>query len=106
MICTDKTGTLTQSEMTVREVWVGSQPFRVEGVGYAPEGAIVGLQGAITQGQVAQDWLDCLRAAALCNNARWLPPGEGSPHWSILGDPTEAALLVVARKARIDPEVA
>ncbi|GIW35968.1 MAG: haloacid dehalogenase [Meiothermus sp.] len=106
VICTDKTGTLTQNEMTVREVWVGGQPFRVEGVGYAPEGAIVGSQGASTSSQVSQDLQDCLRAAALCNNARLLPPGEGRPRWSILGDPTEAALLVVAQKAGIDPEVA
>ncbi len=106
VICTDKTGTLTQNEMTVREVWVGGQPFRVEGVGYTPEGAIVGSTGASTSSQVSQDLLDCLRAAALCNNARLLPPAEQTPRWSILGDPTEAALLVVARKAGIDPETA
>lgn len=108
VICTDKTGTLTQNEMTVREVWVGGQPFRVEGVGYTPEGAVSEptlAPDTSTQPGALQDRQDCLRAAALCNNARLLPPGE-SPRWSILGDPTEAALLVVARKAGIDPETA
>ncbi|MCX7782470.1 MAG: cation-transporting P-type ATPase [Meiothermus sp.] len=107
VICTDKTGTLTQNEMTVREVWVGGQPFRVEGVGYAPEGAIVASAEAPDQSTpqgALQDLQDCLRAAALCNNARLLPPGEETPRWNILGDPTEAALLVVARKAGVDPE--
>ena len=51
---------------------------------------------------VTGDLRDLLQAASLCNNARLLPPSEETPRWSILGDPTEAALLVAAKKAQID----
>lgn len=102
VICTDKTGTLTQNEMTVRELWAAGQRFSVSGVGYGPEGKITPLG---TPGYASLHPLNqCLAAAALCNNARLLPPSGESPRWSILGDPTEAALLVVAAKAGIDSQ--
>jgi len=108
VICTDKTGTLTQNEMTVRQIWVGGRTYGVTGAGYAPEGALqeepgeeLGLDAELCAG----DLTACLVAAVRCNNARLIAPGEGTerqPGWQILGDPTEAALLVVARKAGID----
>jgi len=105
VICTDKTGTLTQNEMTVRELWVARRRFKVSGVGYGPEGEIresgVGMPvGAYGDRPLQQ----CLAATALCSNARLLPPNRESARWSILGDPTEAALLVTAGKAGIDLE--
>ncbi|HQE92714.1 MAG TPA: cation-transporting P-type ATPase [Anaerolineae bacterium] len=99
VICTDKTGTLTQNEMTVSDLWAGDRRLTVSGVGYTPEGQL--LEG----GNVAlidADIQELLRAALLCNNARLLPPNGETAHWTILGDPTEAALIVVARKAGLD----
>jgi P-type Ca2+ transporter type 2C len=100
VICTDKTGTLTKNEMTVRALWVAGQNYDVSGIGYAPEGAFT------AQGQIvaSSDIQACLRATALCNNARLVEPNESENHWHILGDPTEAALLVAARKAELNLE--
>lgn len=107
VICTDKTGTLTQNEMTVRQLWVGGRTYAVTGSGYAPEGEVK-LEEAVQGIGPAQDQPDLaafLTAAVRCNNARLLAPGEGSneqPGWHILGDPTEAALLVAAVKVKVD----
>lgn len=100
VICTDKTGTLTQNEMTVREVWVGGQRLAVSGVGYTPTGQI-GQTAAMTAA-LQTDLHAFLRSAALCNNARLLPPNHTTAQWTVLGDPTEAALRVVARKGGVD----
>ncbi|MCE7985854.1 MAG: cation-transporting P-type ATPase [Caldilinea sp. CFX5] len=99
VICTDKTGTLTQNEMTVRDLWVADQRLAVSGIGYAPEGQI-GAGVALTKAPSA-DLHQFLLSAALCNNARLLPPNGETSQWTILGDPTEAALLVAARKGGI-----
>ncbi|MBJ6752469.1 cation-translocating P-type ATPase [Geomonas anaerohicana] len=97
VICTDKTGTLTQNEMTVREIWLEGTAHEVSGVGYAP-------RGEIGQGAPGADLTRLLTAAALCNDARLVEPqGEGEP-WCIIGDPTEGALIVAARKGGVDPE--
>lgn len=98
VICTDKTGTLTQNEMTVRALWAGCE-IEVSGVGYAPEG------GLMVEGQPLEDeklsQLELLfKSATLCNNAKLLPPDSRSQGgWKILGDPTEGSLLVLAKKA-------
>lgn len=101
VILSDKTGTLTQNEMTVRELWVGGRNLTVSGVGYAPSGVIQapGVDSAVP---VDDDLRQLLVAAGLCNNARVLPPNHETPHWSVLGDPTEAALLVMAPKGGVD----
>ena len=107
VICTDKTGTLTQNEMTVRELWVGGRTFAVTGTGYVPEGEVreeKGVQSALGSAP-GEDLRQFLVAAVRCNNARLLAPEEdkaGQHGWRILGDPTEAALLVVAVKAKVD----
>jgi Ca2+-transporting ATPase len=101
VICTDKTGTLTQNEMTVHDVWLAGRRLTVTGVGYAPEGQI--LDGDRPLPAPAESDLRALLAAAvLCNNARLLPPEGESASWTVLGDPTEAALLVTAAKAGLD----
>ena len=103
VICTDKTGTLTQNEMTVRNLWVAGRNLTVTGVGYAPEGQILDGEKPISKppsGELRQ----LLLAGALCNNSRLLPPSEESVRWTILGDPTEAALRVVAIKGGLDLE--
>lgn len=102
VICTDKTGTLTQNEMTVRDIWTPTGIWSVTGTGYAPEGRVepVGRRDAPEDGSVRA----LLTSAALCANARLLPPREQRHRWGVIGDPTEAALLVAARKAGIDPD--
>ncbi|MBW7882103.1 MAG: cation-transporting P-type ATPase [Caldilineaceae bacterium] len=95
VICTDKTGTLTQNAMTVRDIWVAGTRIRVTGAGYEPVGAFCPEQDAAPADRALHD---LLVAASLCNNARVLPPESGREHWSVLGDPTEAALQVAALK--------
>lgn len=98
-ICADKSGTLTQNQMTVREIWVSGRHLSVSGGGYEPVGRIspdLPNEG----GQDDLDWL--LRAAILCNNSRLSPPSDLHPRWTALGDQTEAALRVAALKGQID----
>lgn len=103
VICTDKTGTLTENEMTVRDLWVGGRRFTVTGAGYAPSGQIL-EGGRLVRAPLDGDLRQMLAAAALCSNARLIPPGEESPRWTVLGDPTEAALRVAALKGGLDME--
>lgn len=112
-ICSDKTGTLTQNEMTVTSIVTGGETFSVSGVGYAPHGVIktampsgvadlpvgefgdsIDISGSGLHHRVAL--LECLRAGVLCNDSQVIMRGGD---WVIQGDPTEAALLVVAAKA-------
>ena len=103
VICTDKTGTLTANQMTVREVWLPGLVVDVDGVGYAPVGSF-SENGKFIVGDAKTRLEDCLAAAVLCNNARLREPAEADGLWSILGDPTEAAMLVTAAKAGFDIE--
>jgi len=103
VICTDKTGTLTQNEMTVRNLWAGGREFTVSGYGYEPQGTVEADGQPLAPASDA-DVNTLLTAAALCNNARLLPPNGESKRWTILGDPTEAALLVAAAKYGLKPE--
>ncbi len=103
VICTDKTGTLTQNEMTVRDLWVDGCRLTVTGVGYAPEGQILDGRKPISN-PVSGDLRQLLLAAAQCNNARLVPPNAESDRWMVLGDPTEAALRVAAMKGGLDLE--
>jgi P-type Ca2+ transporter type 2C len=102
VICTDKTGTLTENEMTVRALWVAGQRLTVTGAGYDAEGQILADQPISSPGK--GDLHQMLVAAGLCNDARLLPPTDGSNHWKELGDPTEAALRVVALKGGVNLE--
>jgi P-type Ca2+ transporter type 2C len=101
VICTDKTGTLTQNEMTVRALWVAQRQIQVGGVGYAPEGGLTEKEQPLTA-QADPLLARLLMAASLCNNTRLLPPSDSNPRWSCLGDPTEAALLTAAAKAGLN----
>jgi P-type Ca2+ transporter type 2C len=101
VICTDKTGTLTQNEMTVSDLWLTGKKFKVTGVGYSPEGNIL-IDGKKTMANDDTDMKLLLTAATLCSNARLLPPNEESARYTVLGDPTEACLGVAAAKAGID----
>jgi magnesium-transporting ATPase (P-type) len=96
VILTDKTGTLTENEMTVREVWAGGASYRLTGAGYGTDGEIEPLTEACAP---SEPLAELLRTAALCCDARLMAPGDGTPRWSVIGDPTEAAILVAASKA-------
>jgi P-type Ca2+ transporter type 2C len=109
VICTDKTGTLTQNEMTVTGIWLPGYKYTVTGVGYDPQGKFKLDEKSPKPAQSEKNHLEedlhqVLAAAGLCNNARLIPPDDENQHWAILGDPTEAALLVAALKAGIDLE--
>jgi len=101
VICSDKTGTLTRNEMTVSALWLpGGRQIDVSGAGYAPQGALSVAGTAVDPRDAAVAAL--LRAAALCNDAELVPPQDDITQWTVLGDPTEAALLVAAGKAGIE----
>ena len=101
VICTDKSGTLTQNQMTVRDLWVAGKRVRVSGVGYEPEGRFSPDPG----GQAwEKDLLCLLEVASCCNNARVNAPSMEHPGWNSLGDQTEAALKVAAMKDGITEE--
>jgi Ca2+-transporting ATPase len=92
VICSDKTGTLTHNEMTVRKLYVNRQEVEVAGSGYSPEGYF---------SKDAKSFELLLRIGALNNNAK-LKLENGS--WEVFGDPTEAALIVSAKKAKLGSE--
>lgn len=101
VICSDKTGTLTQNEMTVCNLWLPGQEFEVTGLGYAPIGKVMADKREVSAAQNG-DLKLLLTAAGLCSDARVVPPNEESDRYTVLGDPTEACLGVVAKKAGID----
>ncbi len=101
VICTDKTGTLTQNEMTVNRLWLAKKEYEVSGVGYGTNGDILS-NGKKVMAVEDDDMRLLLTGAALCSNARLLPPNEESARYTVLGDPTEACLGVVAEKAGIN----
>jgi magnesium-transporting ATPase (P-type) len=101
VICTDKTGTLMENEMTVRALWVAGHRLTVTGVGYEVKGQIL-VEDQPISSPADGDLRQMLVAAGLCNDARLLPPADGSNHWTELGDPTDAALRVVALKGGVN----
>lgn len=98
VICSDKTGTLTRNEMTVRSVVVAGGRVEFGGIGYAPQGEVTWQGALLTNERIKMEVARLLYAAELANNAR-LVKVDGQ--WGIQGDPTEGALIVAARKAGI-----
>ena len=101
VIGSDKTGTLTRNEMTVRRVRTASGEAELTGTGYRPEGEILLRPDANNGDDLQRELRLVLAAAASATNARLDQSSDG---WTIQGDPTEAALLVAARKAGAPPE--
>lgn len=100
VICTDKTGTLTQNEMTVRSIWVNNTFIDVTGIGYIPEGNFEINHTAINPKNIPE-LLTALKIGILCNGAELHQTHNHLKNWSITGDPTEGALLAVAGKANL-----
>ncbi len=105
IIASDKTGTLTQNEMTVRAIFTGGRSFTVTGEGYEPTGKFLDDHGEDVGERPFSPLVYTLTTAALCNNAQLEEDGaaEGAPagaakRWRVVGEPTEGALLTVAAK--------
>lgn len=98
VICTDKTGTLTKNEMTVRKVWFDGQEYEMTGLGYKPEGDIVDEDGEpLTKEQVNEIEI-LMDAATMSSNAEIHKPDDQHDSWYPIGDPTEAALITMSTK--------
>jgi len=98
VICSDKTGTITRNQMTVRKIYSGRRLIDVDGDGYRPEGCF-SMAGSPLDPRQDEELNLLLKAAALCNNAG-LTKQEGE--WKAVGDPTETSLLVAAAKAGLE----
>ncbi len=96
IICTDKTGTITKNEMTVRKIWLPFKIIDVTGAGYSPDGEFL-YKGALIDHREIRELELLMRSATFCNDSKFME-GEPGDKWKIIGDPTEASLLVAARK--------
>ncbi len=98
VICTDKTGTLTENQMTVRKMFVNSEFIEVSGAGFEPRGSFTRKS---EPAPASEEFLLMLKSAALCTTAA-LTETDGK--WEAIGDPTEGAILAVAGKAGVFKE--
>ncbi len=97
VICTDKTGTITKGEMTVKEIWTSNETVDVSGVGYEPVGQFT-REGKPLSLDESRRIERLLEISALCNSAKIEAPSDKNRCWSAVGDPTDGALLVAALK--------
>ena len=97
VICSDKTGTLTENQMTVQEIFAGDKLYEVTGTGYEPKGDLR-LNGDVVKVPEHPALAECLLAGVLCNESQ-LASEDG--RLKLQGDPTEAALLVAAEKGGV-----
>jgi magnesium-transporting ATPase (P-type) len=105
VICTDKTGTLTTNQMSVKKIWLNNKVIEVTGSGYEPVGSFLFTGNTSAAEAFDDDRLELLiQTATLCNTAKLVAPSAEQNYWNIIGDPTEGALLVLAKKAGFDFE--
>ncbi|MCX6372269.1 MAG: HAD-IC family P-type ATPase, partial [Actinobacteria bacterium] len=101
VIATDKTGTLTKAEMTLKVIWADGDDVEVTGAGYAPVGDFVVGDTTLPKAEAQRRLEPLLRAMTFCNDAKVLAPKEDDG-WRVIGDATEGCLLVAAQKAGFD----
>lgn len=105
VICTDKTGTITTNQMSVKKIWLNDKVIEVTGTGYEPVGSFLYRGENINAEKFKDDGLELLLSTAtLCNTAKLVWPSQERNYWNIIGDPTEGALLVLAKKVGFDFE--
>ena len=102
VICSDKTGTLTENQMTVKEIMAGGSWYEVSGGGYNPFAGQIHADGAVIDSTAHPALLECLRIAVLCNDSMLVEKDGG---WQVEGDPTEGGLLTAARKGGQDVSI-
>lgn len=102
VICSDKTGTLTQNEMTVQELWTPERDYRVTGEGYSTRGVIKAGPHDIAASD-NESLRELLLGGSFTDEAKIVAPTKDHPRYQILGDPTDACQEVAARKGKIDP---
>ncbi|MBW4512201.1 MAG: cation-transporting P-type ATPase [Scytonematopsis contorta HA4267-MV1] len=100
VICSDKTGTLTENQMTVQTIIVGGERYTLTGVGYTPSGEILS-NGKLFNLNNSPELVECLVAGLLCNDSRLL---RKDGQWQVVGDPTEGALIASANKVDLQNE--
>jgi magnesium-transporting ATPase (P-type) len=100
VICSDKTGTLTRNEMTVRRVVTAENRYEVAGVGYEPQGQITRKDRPVSLDQHA-DLKALVEVMAMCNDSEII---QNNGRWSVSGEPTEGALRTLARKVQFDQQ--
>lgn len=98
IICSDKTGTLTKNEMTISEIWCSEKTIEVTGNGYNPDGKFM-REGREISGKTSEEVEFLFKAGTLCNNASLV---KNENDYGIIGDPTEAAIIVAAKKIGIE----
>jgi Ca2+-transporting ATPase len=103
IIATDKTGTLTKNEMTVTRVLIGKAEYPISGTGYEQNGVVCNANGKPLGGQALKDLHLFFETGALASNALVNPPDDEHATWYVVGDPTEGALITLARKAGLEP---
>jgi Ca2+-transporting ATPase len=103
VVCTDKTGTITKGEMTATKMWVPDRVVEISGVGYNPDGDFTN-SGKTLAKEESGSIEKLLEISSLCNTAKLEPPSDRNRSWSIVGDPTDGALLVAAIKYGLNPQ--
>ncbi|MFP4662679.1 MAG: cation-translocating P-type ATPase [Halanaerobiales bacterium] len=104
VIATDKTGTLTKNEMTVKTIWYDGKEYEITGLGYKPEGDILDESGEPLNKEEIEK-ISCLfEAATMASNAEIHPPDDQHANWYPIGDPTEAALITLSTKLGVRSE--
>ncbi|MGM0603252.1 MAG: cation-translocating P-type ATPase [Bacillota bacterium] len=98
VICTDKTGTLTKNEMTVKKVWFDGHEYEITGLGYEPEGDILSSEGDSLSDKEIDELEIMFDAATMASNAEIHEPDDEHAGWYPIGDPTEAALITLSTK--------